>query len=131
MKSILLLVPIVFTLASCDKDSTAEAPKAVEVTEEVTVVVPAETAGAIEDAAEEAEEMAEEAAEAMEEAAEAADPNRPQTPGEHLDRALQKTGQGLQTAGEKTEEGIDKAAEKTGNFLKKVGEKIEEKAEEP
>lgn len=69
-------------------------------------------------------------------------PADPQTPGEHLDKALQKTGQGLQVAGEKTEEGLktarekteaglDKAAEETGKFLKRVGEKIEEQAEKP
>lgn len=64
----------------------------------------------------------------------------PETPGERLDRALQKTGEGLQVAGEKTEEGLqtakekteaglDKAAEATGRFLREVGEKIEEQAE--
>ena len=69
-------------------------------------------------------------------------PEDPKTPGEHLDKALQKTGQGLQVAGEKTEEGLktakekteaglDKAAEATGKFLKRVGEKIEEQAEKP
>ncbi len=66
----------------------------------------------------------------------------PKTPGERLDRALQKTGEGLQVAGEKTEEGLrtakekteaglDKAAEATGRFLREVGEKIEEQAEKP
>lgn len=69
-------------------------------------------------------------------------PEDPKTPGEHLDKALQKTGQGLQVAGEKTEEGLktarekteaglDKAAEATGKFLKRVGEQIEEQAEKP
>lgn len=69
-------------------------------------------------------------------------PEGPKTPGEHLDKAIQKTGQGLQVAGEKTEEGLktarekteaglDKAAEATGKFLKQVGEKIEEQAEKP
>ena len=69
-------------------------------------------------------------------------PEDPKTPGEHLDKALQKTGQGLQVAGEKTEEGLktakekteaglDKAAEATGKFLQRVGEKIEEQAEKP
>ncbi len=133
MKAAVSVLPFIFVLASCDKESTAETPKAVEVNEEVTVVVPAPTAEAIEDAAEEAEEMAEDAAAAL-------DPNRPQTPGEHLDHALQKTGEGLQTAGEKTEEGLktakekteaglEKAAEKTGEFIKRVGERIEEQAE--
>lgn len=66
----------------------------------------------------------------------------PKTPGDHLDKAIQKTGEGLQVAGEKTEEGLktarektevglDKAAEATGKFLKRVGEKIEEQAEKP
>jgi hypothetical protein len=66
----------------------------------------------------------------------------PKTPGERLDRALQKTGEGLQVAGEKTEAGLktakekteaglDKAAEATGKFLREVGEKIEEQAEKP
>lgn len=52
-----------------------------------------------------------------------------QTPGERPDKAIQKTGQGLQVAGEKTEEGLkteagfDKAVEATGRLLKRVGEK--------
>ncbi len=109
MKMRAFLLPAVALLASCDKSSTTEAPKAVEVSEEV-VVTPA--------------------------------PEDPRTPGEHLDKALQKTGHGLQVAGEKTEEGLktakekteaglDKAAEATGRFLKRVGEKIEEQAEKP
>ena len=109
MKKLHLLLPAFAALVSCDKNSTAGAPKAVEVREEV-VVVPS--------------------------------PEDPKTPGEHLDKALQKTGQGLQVAGEKTEEGIktakekteeglDKAAEATGKFLKRVGEEIENQAEKP
>ena len=46
MKMIILLVPGVLALASCDKNSTAETPKAVEVNEEVIVVTdppPADT----------------------------------------------------------------------------------------
>lgn len=107
MKKLRLPLLALFAFASCDKNSTAEAPKAVEVPEEVVAVPP---------------------------------PEAPRTPGEHLDRAIQKTGQGLQVAGEKTEEGLktakekteaglDKAAEATGKFLKRVGEKIEEQAE--
>lgn len=81
------------------------------------------------------------AVEVIEEPVVVADPPPvdPKTPGQHLDRALQKTGEGLQTAGEKTEEGIqiakekteaglEKAAEKTGKFLKRVGEEIENHA---
>ena len=109
MKHLKLLPLAVLALISCDKTPTAEAPKAVEVAEEVVVVPP---------------------------------PEDPKTPGEHLDKAIQKTGQGLQVAGEKTEEGLktarekteaglDKAAEETGKFLKRVGEKIEEQAEKP
>jgi hypothetical protein len=82
------------------------------------------------------------AVEVPEEVVAVAPPVDPKTPGEHLDKALQKTGQGLQVAGEKTEEGLktakekteaglDKAAEATGEFLKRVGEKIEEQAEKP
>lgn len=109
VKKIHLLPLLVLALVSCDRNSTAGAPKAVEVPEEVVAVAPAED---------------------------------PKTPGEHLDKALQKTGQGLQVAGEKTEEGLktarektdaglNKAAEATGKFLKRVGEKIEEQAEKP
>lgn len=109
MKHFNLLPFVVLAFVSCDKNSSADAPKAV-VVEEKVVVVPA--------------------------------PADPRTPGEHLDKALQKTGQGLQVAGEKTEEGLktarekteaglDKAAEETGKFLKRMGEKIEEQAEKP
>ncbi|MCH7225758.1 hypothetical protein [Haloferula sp. A504] len=42
--------------------------------------------------------------------------------------AAEKTGEALQTAGEKTEEGVRKGAEATGRFLKKVGERIEDAA---
>lgn len=63
----------------------------------------------------------------------------PRTPGEHLDRAIERTGQGLQTAGEKTEQGVRTAAEKTdeglrkaadatGRWLQRAGEKIENDA---
>ncbi|MDB6078937.1 MAG: hypothetical protein JWO82_2684, partial [Akkermansiaceae bacterium] len=41
----------------------------------------------------------------------------PRTPGEHLDRALQKT-----------DEGIRKGADATGRFLQRAGEKIEDEA---
>ena len=109
MKQPHLLPFLVLGLLSCDKSPTADAPKAIEVPEEV---------------------------------AESPSPAEPKTPGEHLDKALQKTGQGLQVAGERTEEGLktarekteaglDKAAEATGKFLKRVGEKIEEQAEKP
>lgn len=43
----------------------------------------------------------------------------PQTPGEHLDHAIQKT-----------DEGVRKAAGATGRFLQRAGERIEEKAKE-
>ena len=109
VKKLHFLLPAYAALVSCDKNSSAGAPKAVEVREEV-VVIPS--------------------------------PEDPKTPGEHLDKALQKTGQGLQVAGEKTEEclktakekteaGLDKAAETTGKFLKRVGEEIENQAEKP
>ena len=82
------------------------------------------------------------AVEVPEEVAAVPEPESPKTPGEHLDKALQNTGQGLQVAGEKTEEGLktarekteaglDKAAEATGKFLKRVGEEIEKQAEKP
>lgn len=122
MKPCLAILPVLFVLFSCKKESTAEVPKAVEVKEEVIVVVdppPVEPVPVLPD-----EAIVEER----------------KTPGEHLDHALQKTGEGLQTAGEKTEHGlkvarekteagIDKAAEKTGEFLKRVGEKIEHAGE--
>ena len=103
-----LLPFVVLALVSCDKNSSAAPPKAVEVREVELLPTPAD----------------------------------PKTPGEHLDKAIQKTGEGLQVAGEKTEEGLktakekteaglDKAAEATGKFLKQVGEKIEEQAEKP
>lgn len=109
VKKLHFLLPAYAALVSCDKNSSAGAPKAVEVREEV-VAIPS--------------------------------PEDPKTPGEHLDKALQKTGQGLQVAGEKTEEclktakekteaGLDKAAEATGKFLKRVGEEIENQAEKP
>ena len=108
VKPLNLLPFVVLALASCDKNSTSDAPKAVEVREVEVLPTPAE----------------------------------PKTPGEHLDKAIQKTGQGLQVAGEKIEEGLktakektevglEKAAEATGKFLKQVGEKIEEQAEKP
>jgi len=52
------------------------------------------------------------------------------TPGERLDRVIDKTEQGVKTAAEKTEQGLRKAAEKTGGALQKAGEAIQKKADE-
>jgi hypothetical protein len=107
VKKLHFLLPALVVLASCDKNSTAEAPKAVEVKEELVLVPPPE------------------------------DPKTPgehldqalQKTGQGLQVAGEKTEEGLKTAKEKTEAGLDKAAEATGKFLQRVGEKIEEQAE--
>ncbi|MCW1883505.1 hypothetical protein OKA04_02120 [Luteolibacter flavescens] len=130
MKPIFYALPLLLVLPSCKDESSATAPKAVEVKDEVVIVdpLPADAAPVIID----------------ENGVEVIDPAG-KTPGQHLDHALQKTGEGLQTAGEhtehgikvareKTEAGINTAAEKTGEFLQRVGERIEEagqRAEEP
>src|ERR1035437_6595477 len=45
------------------------------------------------------------------------------TPGQRLDRAIEKTGKALQVAGEQTENGVDTAAEKTEKGLRKAARK--------
>lgn len=107
VKKLHFLLPSLVVFASCHKNSTADAPKAIEVKEEVLLVPPLE------------------------------DPKTPgehldqalQKTGQGLQMAGEKTEEGLKTAKEKTEAGLDKAAEATGKFLKRVGEKIEEEAE--
>lgn len=102
-------------LAACDRDPSAEAPKAVEVPEAVVVADPPPAVVVDTEAPE----------------------DRPETPGERVDRAIdatekglrtagEKTGQGLKTAGEKTEQGLKTAADATGRFLKRAGEKLED-----
>lgn len=107
MKKLHSLFPALVLFASCDRNSTTDAPKAVEVKEELVLLPPPE------------------------------DPKTPgehldqalQKTGQGLQVAGEKTEEGLKTAKEKTEAGLDKAAEATGKFLKRVGEKIEEQAE--
>ena len=109
MKKFHFLPPALVVFVSCNKNSTADAPKALEVKEEVVLVPQPE------------------------------DPKTPgehldqalQKTGQGLQVAGEKTEEGLKTAKEKTEEGLDKAAEATGKFLKRVGEEIENQAEKP
>ncbi|QJE98673.1 hypothetical protein [Luteolibacter luteus] len=148
MRSSILLIPLVMTVASCDRENS-KPPKAVAVPENAItpgeVVVSEEPPVALPVDEDEVVDVD------GEEAPELPDPAASRTPGEHLDHALQKTGEGLQTAGEKTQEaaiiteertkegirtarektetGLRKAADATGNFLKRAGEKIEEAGE--
>jgi hypothetical protein len=109
VKKFHFLLPALVVFVSCNKNSTADAPKALEVKEEVVLVPQPE------------------------------DPKTPgehldqalQKTGQGLQVAGEKTEEGLKTAKEKTEEGLDKAAEATGKFLKRVGEEIENQAEKP
>ena len=107
MKKSILLIPLAVALASCDRESSAP-PKAVAVPES-DATAPAPEPMAVPPVAVPPPAVAAEEPVVPEPA--------PETPGEHLDHALQKTG-------------LRKAADATGNFLKRAGEKIEDAAEE-
>ena len=159
MNAVIRLLPVTFVLAACDRDRTADAPKAVEV-EQAAAAEPAPAPRAVivaEDPAYPPGSLSgtpppvgsvviqPDPAEVV------ASPAR--QPRKRVVQVVDRIGQGLETAGEKTREaaavaedstkaavevardktetGLRKAASATGDFLQRAGEKIEEKAEEP
>jgi hypothetical protein len=151
MKPAIRLFPVVFVLAACNRDETASAPKAVEVGE-VQVAAPEsrEVPKAI--VVPESELTAPAAVTPRAGRVIVKEPAAKPSPRKRLAQVVDKVGQELEIAGqktreaatvaeerteeavgvarEKTETGLRKATGVTGGFLKKVGEKIEEKAEE-
>ena len=152
MKSAIRLFPMVLVLAACNRDETSSAPKAVEI-EDVPVAVVGSTGAPKAIVIPETETAPSDvihphAGEVIVHEEIVA----PAPPGERLARVVEKVGQGLETAGQKTQEaaaaaeervpeaietarektetGLRKAAGATGDFLKRTGEKIEEKAGE-
>ena len=98
-------------IVSCDKEEPPKAEVVVEPAAEAAPATPPPAAGIpVEAETEEIEEPEEDAP----------------TPGERLDGAIEKTGDGLKVAGEKTKEGVGVALEKTGGALETAGEKTEE-----
>jgi hypothetical protein len=153
MKPVLYLVPVALALLACRREETARAPKAVEVEESPgmvaeeqgipkAIVIPESQLNAPgPDASAEGRAVIE------------VRPASPSQPRKRLpQQVMEKVGQGLETAGqktreaavvaeerteeaigiarEKTETGLRDAANATGKFLKRAGEKIEEKAKE-
>lgn len=160
MKPVFYIIPVAFVLAACKRDETVNAPKAVEVDEQTVVVaeeaviVPEE--GAVPKAVIVPESSlhfpsGNSVAQGVG-AEEGVVAPVPPIPRKRLAQVVDKVGQGLETAGQKTQEaaavaekrtedalgiarektetGLRNAAGATGNFLKKAGEKIEEKAKE-
>ncbi len=155
MNAVIRLLPVTFVLAACDRDRTADAPKAVEVGESAApapraVIVaedPAYPPGSLSGTPPPVGSVVIQPDPAEVVASPARQPRK------RVVQVVDRIGQGLDTAGEKTREaaavaedstkaavevardktetGLRKAASATGDFLQRAGEKIEEKAEEP
>lgn len=151
MKSAFHLFPMALVLAACNRDETANAPKAVEVKE--TPVIASESSAAPKAVVVPESELGPPVATRSQGGKlTVKEPSAPRAPRKRLPQVVDKVGQALETAGEKTREaaaeaeqrvpqtldiardkteaGLRKAAGATGDFLQRAGEKIEDTAKE-